>query len=190
MTTPVLNTGRLAWSGEHWINAIRTAGSSEPSAWFSLYHTRYCEAGEGNVLQLVIPGANISCMLTDNRTVGDWVMQCFFNKSSVRTRNARIMEAAFRREGESQRNPAWVVEFDCHQVVARWHVSEAPVIAYGPFQEDAEFFTLLFFTDDSTVELDGKMIEGEPYPRDIWKASIGGERSSSVFALAETLIES
>jgi len=38
------------------------------------------------------------------------------------------------------------------------------------------------------MKLDGRAVEGKPYTRDIWKKSIGGDRSSCVFALAETFI--
>ena len=49
MRRPVLNPGTLHWSGEHWINYLRLPGSDTNSAMVSLYHTRYCPAGEGNV---------------------------------------------------------------------------------------------------------------------------------------------
>ena len=52
-----------------------------------------------------------------------------------------------------------------------------------------EHFTLLFFTDAASVQRDGQSIEGQPYLHDIWKPSIGGERSSCVIALAEILLE-
>jgi len=47
----------------------------------------------------------------------------------------------------------------------------------------------LFFTSEASVDLDGRRIEGKPSMRDIWKPTIGGERSSCVFALAETQVE-
>ena len=40
-----VHTGKLIWSGEHWINAIRREGDESPSAWVSLFHTRYSPAG-------------------------------------------------------------------------------------------------------------------------------------------------
>ncbi len=82
-----------------------------------------------------------------------------------------------------------MVEWTDHRIEARWTVTEAPVIAYGPFSEGNEFFTVLFFTMASTLALDGHVLRGEPYLRDIWEANIGGKRSSSVIALNETLIE-
>jgi len=63
------------------------------------------------------------------------------------------------------------------------------VIAYGPFSPTTEFFTVLFFTLESTLELDGQSLAGQPYLRSIWEPTIGGKRSSSVIALNETLIE-
>jgi len=186
---PELNTGKLVWSGEHWINAIRPEGDEEPSAWFSLFHTRYSEVGEGNALQLVVPEVGLEMICADNMRVGQWVKEKFFARSSVRTPDAPVVQAEFSREGATHSHPSWVVEVDSHRVAARWTVTEPPTIAYGPFREGVEFFTILFFTMESTVEVDGRQIEGKPYLRDIWKPTIGGDRSSSVFALSESLIE-
>lgn len=188
-TKPELNPGKLVWAGEHWINGISIDEDAEPSGWFSQYSIRYSEAGEGNVLQLVIPEKDICCICTDNLGVGEWVSDGFFAKSSVQTPDAPLVKATFRREGSAHSNPSWVVDWDGHHVVARWNVTKPPVIAYGPFKEGIEFFTILFFTMDSSIEVDGKQIKGKPYLRDIWKPSIGEMRSSSVFALSESMIE-
>ena len=186
---PEINTGKLVWAGEHWINGIRIEDAEEPSGWFSHYHIRYSEVGEGNALQLVIPEADISCIATDNMEVGEWISDGYFARSSVQPPDAPLVEGSFKREGSTHSNPSWIVETCGHQVVARWNVTEPPVVAYGPFREGIEFFTMLFFTMDSTIELDGSPIEGKPYLRAIWNPSIGGDRSSSVFALSESMIE-
>ena len=58
MGRPVrVHSGSLLWSGEHWILGLRAEDSDMPSAWVSLFHTRYSPAGEGNTAHVVIPGA-------------------------------------------------------------------------------------------------------------------------------------
>ena len=187
---PVLNNGKLLWCGEHWINAIKTENDGGPSAWFSLFHTRYSKVGEGNTLHLRIPGRGIDVICTDNLPVGEWIAEAFLSKSSIPPSTATFTKASFQRDGDTHLHPSWIVQTDTHRIVAHWHVHDPPVIAYGSFREGTEHFTMLFFTDESGVEVDGISVEGRPYPRDIWKSSLGGMRSSSVFALAETLIES
>ena len=187
---PTENPGRLIWSGEHWINGIRTQDSQEPSGWFSLYHTRYSEFGEGNTLQLVVPSLDIQLVCTDNLELGKWINEKFFRNSWVDTSHLPLVEGTFFRKGEVRKSPSYVVFSGKIEVVSSWEVKDPPVITYGPFSEDKEFFTLLFFTEESSLELNGQLVSGTPYRRDIWRDSIGGERSSSVIALAETMIRS
>jgi hypothetical protein len=93
------------------------------------------------------------------------------------------------REGDVRHAPSWVIQTDRHRLVTTWSEVQPPVIAEGSFREGTEHFTLLFFTDAASVRLDGRDLPGRPYPRDVWKKSIGGDRSSCVFALAETFME-
>ncbi len=188
MPKPTLNTGTLVWCGEHWINALNEDGGDQPTAWFSLFHTRYSEAGEGNTLQLVIPSAGIRTVCSDNPNLGRWVADRFLSQSSVKTPDATIESGIFQRHGSINDAPSWTIEWAGHRIDARWAVTEAPVISYGPFGSDAEYFTVLFFTMESTLELDGQALSGQPYPRDIWEKTIGGKRSSSLIAVNESLI--
>lgn len=185
-----IHGGRLLWLGEHWINALRPDSAEQPTAWVSLFHTRWSAAGEGNVAQILIDdgGTKFSAICADSRELADYAQREFFARSSVRDPGAPIVKATFQREGEMQREPGWLIEAGGHRIVARWTITEPPVIADGTFKPGTEHFTALFFTDEATVELDGKRIDGKPYRRDIWKPTIGGERSSCVIALAEPLI--
>jgi hypothetical protein len=191
MDRPVsIHDGTLVWIGEHWINALRPEGAAAPSAWVSLFHTDYSREGEGNVAQVLISGGSrVSFVAADNLELARYLNHEFLSRSSVRDPDAPIVSARFRREGDVRREPAWVIETDAHRIVARWRVTGPPVIAEGSFRTGTEHFTVLFFTDEASVELDGKRIEGKPYSRDIWKPTLGGDRSSCVFALAETLIQ-
>jgi hypothetical protein len=181
-----IHAGNLLWLGEHWINALRP----EASAIVSLFHTRYSPAGEGNGALVRIGGeGGFHAVCTDQPELGRFLTERFFRRVDYFQADLPTVPARFRREGDVRRDPAWVIETDRHRIVARWKVAEPPVIADGTFRSGTEHFTVLFFTDEASVELDGKRVEGRPYPRDIWKPSVGGERSSCVFALAETLIE-
>ena len=113
----------------------------------------------------------------------------FFSRSSVATPDARIEPATFHRQGATHDAPSWTVEWGGRRIEARWTIEAPPVIAYGPFAPGAEFFTILFFTVESALEIDGRVLPGRPYPRDIWEKSVGGHRSSSLIALNESLIE-
>ena len=161
-----------------------------PSAWLSLFHTRYSSEGEGTTAQIIIAGNNrLSVICTDNPEVCQFSQTQFFSNSVVIDPDASVVEAQFHREGDVRHNPEWIIEFENHCVVGRWHVTERPVIAEGTSKSGTEHYTLLFFTGEADVELDGRRIEGKPYVRNLWKPSIGGMRSSCVFALAETLVE-
>ena len=136
------------------------------------------------------PGATaINVICTDHPEVGQFTREQFFSAGSYFDPKARLVNARFQRQGDIRTNPAWVIETNEFRVVARWQITEPPVIAEGTFRPGTEHFTLLFFTDTASVECDGQLIQGQPYTRDIWKASVGGERSSCAFALAESLIE-
>ena len=50
-------------------------------------------------------------------------------------------------------------------------------------------FSLFHFTEGTTISLDGNVIKGEPYIRDIGHPTIGGDRSSCIFPLSETFVE-
>lgn len=184
------NPGRLVWSGAHWINATRDGNDDDaPVTWVSLYHTQYSAAGEGCAAHVLIPDAGINAVFADNLELADWTSDRFFANSTFRPPDAPARSAKFTRCGDIDRDPSWVIETDEHRIVARWQPSEAPVIAYGPFAEGKDYFTIVFFTWESTVEVNGAAIPGKPYARDIWQKSIGGDRSSSCVALSETLIE-
>ena len=127
MVRPALNSGELVWSGEHWINVIKPQDAEAPSARFSLYHTRYSQAGEGNALHLMIPTAEINLVCTDNPRLGEWINDRFFKMGAVPSPDAPIVKAGFQRQGATHDSPRWVVETEGHRIVAGWTVKEPPV---------------------------------------------------------------
>ena len=89
------------------------------------------------------------------------------------------------------RDPEWTISAEDHEIVAKWSRIQPVVIAAGPWPGDSNsnyVHTLLHFADESLIELDGHVIDGKPYIRDIWHESIGGDRSSCLFAISESLM--
>ena len=191
MDRPVsVHPGDLIWSGEHWILGICPDDSEEPSGWVSLFHTRYSPAGEGTTAQVMIPGEpGVSVIAADCPEVARFTTEQFLSRGSFFDADAPLVNARFERRGDLRSDPGWRIETDAFTLIARWQLTEPPVIADGTFRAGTEHYTILFFTDAASVELDGRRIEGQPYPRDIWEPTIGGQRSSCVIALAETLVE-
>lgn len=46
-----------------------------------------------------------------------------------------------------------------------------------------------FFAEKAELLLDGRNVPGQSFTRDIWRSSIGDDRSSCVYSLAETFID-
>lgn len=193
MSRPVINPGTLIWSGEHWINYLREPGSDSDSGMVSLYHTRYSSAGEGNVAFVNIPRDKGFCSVcTDNPELAGFIIETMIRGSgNPFDRDLPLFDAEITRGGDIRSGPSWVIQTSERRIVAAWSEIQPPVIAEGfapTFREDVDFFTLLFFCNAASIALDGQQVSGRPYRRDIWQRSIGGDRSSCVFALAETMM--
>ena len=194
MSRPAINRGKLVWSGERWIVRLREAGADADSGLVSLYHTRYSPAGEGTVAFVDISGEpGFSAVCTDSRELAGWVIDTMIEKKfNPFDRDSLILDAEITRAGDIRKDPSWIIRAEHDRIVAAWIPNQPPVIAEGwapYFGEGVDFFTLLFFVDEASIVLNGQPIAGQPYPRDVWSKSIGGDRSSCVFALAETKIE-
>ena len=200
-----INDGTVEWSGDHWINYIRSspapAGFAESRATgdepglsrVSLYHTRYSAAGEGHVAIVVIDGlGDLNAVYTDNRALAEFILDTIIRGQVAKfDRGFPIVDASFVRGGVVGDRPSWTIEGNGHQVVSTWLDLESPLSVYAPapmFGPDVNFYTLLLFANDATINVDGAKVEGSPYEVDVWQTSIGGLRSSSVLALAETKI--
>ncbi|MBN97874.1 MAG: hypothetical protein CME16_01315 [Gemmatimonadetes bacterium] len=194
MSRPVVNPGRLIWSGEHWINYLRLPGATNNNAMVSLYYTRYSAAGEGSVALVDIAGEDGLCgVCTDAPALADFILENMIRGSgNPFDRELPLYPARIERGGDIRWAPNWTIEAEGHNIVSTWSSLQPPVIAEGPapvFSEGRDFFTLLVFTDVASIAMDGRSVPGKPYLHEGWKKSIGGARSSCVFALSETMIE-
>lgn len=182
--------GTLAWSGEHWICMLREPGS-ENTAVVSHYHLRHSPAGPGNVAVIHVPGAaGVRVLATDNEPVAAFAKERFFAaRADYLHGDLPVRPATFARIGEGQPGTGWRYRFDGAEMAARWFVREPPVIAHGNPRPGDWCFTVLFFAEEADLSLNGARVPGAPFTREIWRPTIGGDRSSCVYALAETFLE-
>ena len=182
----------VQWSGEHWINYLRRPGEEVDSGSLSLYHTHYSEAGAGTVACIDIPAAGWAATYSDNPALADWILATMIRgRGNQFDRDLPVVEAACSRGGDIRTKPSWTIEAEGHRIVSTWQVTEPATIHWGAAPSgaaDLQIFSLLFFTCDASLTHNGEPVAGSPYRRDIWRSTIGGDRSSCVFALAETIL--
>ena len=192
MTIDVMNGGSraLVWSGEHWINYLRPPGAESDSGMVSLYHSNYSSAGEGTVAFVDIQGQpGFAGVCTDNRELAEFITEMMIRgRGNPFDRDLPLLEAEFTRGGDTLSAPSWTIQAGEDCVVATWDSIQAPLV--GPQVLGASIvFTVLFFTDEGGITLNNRPVIGAPYPREIWRPSLGDAHSSCVFALAETMVQ-
>jgi hypothetical protein len=186
----VVNQGTLIWCGEHWINYLREPGAAANTGMVSLFHTRYSGAGEGNVAFVTVPSTGLDAVCTDNPELAGFLVDTIVRgRGGPFDRNLPTLSARFSRGGDVREAPSWRIETGTHLLIAAWAELTPPIIAQGIFREGHEHFTVLFFAAKASIRVGENLVPGEPYPVPIWRESIGGDRSSCVFALAETFIK-
>ncbi len=75
--------------------------------------------------------------------------------------------------------------------VATWLDLEPPFLAELPAPaglDFADFYSVFIFASGATIEFNGRHVDGRPYTEVIPPTHIGGERSSCMFALSETMV--
>ena len=189
--SPIL-PGHLLWSGEHWVCCLRELGSQEDSVRVSLYRSIYSPAGQGHVAIAIAPGF-FKAIYTDNRPLLKFIQDTMFRgRTNPFDSNLPIFEACFCRRGELNQSPSWIIKAEGNHLSLTWKRIEPPTLVYRgelELQKERPAFTILFFCQDAEVFLNEHPIGGVPYPRNIWREAIGGgDRSSCVFAIAETMI--
>lgn len=185
--------GTVRWSGEHWINYLRRPGEETDSGSVSLFHTYYSTAGEGTVAFVEIPDAEFSAACTNNRPLANWIFDLMIRgRGNQWDKDLPVVDAIFSREGDIRSNPSWKIQSKRHTIISTWNITNPATIHWGPAPSgipNIQIFSLLFFTYDASLTHNDAKVEGKPYTRDIWRPTIGGDRSSCVFALAETTID-
>ena len=180
--------GELTWTGEHWINYLREPGRETDSARVSLFSFRWCPAGTGVAALVDIPG-RFTGLCTDNREVLKYARATMTR--SWPQGEIPVVDAEFSESGDLRGDPAWCIDTGDHVIAAAWGDIEAPVVCNGPWPDSPSgdyVFSLLHFCGVAAIAIDGEAVDGAPYSRDIWRSTIGGDRSSCVFALAESFV--
>ena len=189
MTRRIVNPGTLFWTGQHWINYLRRPGEAENSGMVSLWHTHYCAAGEGTAAYIDLPGLQSIC--TDNPDIVAFMNEWMAGRGGLYDMDLPIIEAQFRRSGDLRSDPSWTIQTATDRIEATWTEIQPPVILDAPapkFRQDCDVYSYLFFAAAASISLNEQATPGQPYITDIWQPSIGGDRSSCVFALSETFI--
>lgn len=199
MAASKLSQGRLMWSGEHWINYIRSADGELNTGMVSLYHSYYSPAGRGTVAYVDIPvdpaqsePAGFTAVCTDNREYARFIDAQMirgnpYSKKNPWLRELPTRDARFTLNGDPRREPSWTIDVGDRRVVAAWSTLEESFVG-PPTIHPQIIFTILFFAEQASIEVDGHRVPGEPYRNEAWSPSLETSQSSCVFALAETMI--
>ncbi len=191
MTLSTRQRGTLQWTGEHWVAMLRREDTGDDTAIVSHYSLRISPAGEGNVAVIRITGENgLHAVCTDQPQLLDFALPRFFSKVSYWRPDLPALRCQFTRTGDATRDPGWRIETESNRTIeVRWRISQPPEVINTPWRNNQDVFSILYFTDRATVQLDGEPFLGQPYLRDIWRDTLGGDRSSCVVALAESFFD-
>ena len=193
MSRPVVNPGSLLWSGEHWILKLQNQLGVNTGR-VSLYNTKYSSSGEGIVAFVDIPDEFGQRVFTDNPEVYSFIYENMVNGNAATPFQGglQVFEANICRTGDIRSDPSWLIESGDINISASWADILNPVISegYAPtFTKELDILSVLFFTEKASISLNDRKLPGAPYPTDLWKTKVGGERSSCVFAIGETFIK-
>ena len=176
---------------EHWVCYLRQPGAQTDHGAVGVFHVRHCPAGEGH-LALVAIEDRFEAICTDNPAVAEYVLNMMVRGRSPRwDRPIPTVSARFQFSGDIRTSPTWTIVMPDHELVINWQAIGPPVVAYRSDPQVAArrcSATVLFFADRAAITFDGQPVEGQPFTTDIWQDSIGEDRSSCCFALAETFI--
>ena len=183
---PSLSQGDLLWSGQHWIAYLRAPGARDHTGMVSLYRGDTSPAGAGAAAFVEIPGG-FTGLCTDNREFAEFVRETQVVATSPFDRGMDVIDARLSPGGDMRAAPEWEILAAGRRVLVSWRDLDPPLVG-PPTAHPRIVFTVLVFAAGGAIELDGRDVGGEPYPRDIWARTLGRPRSSCCFALAETMI--
>jgi len=213
MARPLMNPGRVIWAGDHLLMSLRVPGASEEGTVISCFRALYSPAGSGHAaLVLSDVAGGLRAVYTDNEGMTAWVRERVTRRRNhaLNDPGLPVRRAAFEASGEVGGEYRLVIRGEDHEVGVTWAGFEPPFHAEGPgahplaglraenlergvrtgrFGDGYDIFTLLCPARSGGVEVDGRRAAGDPYPREVWRPSMGRPLSSALIALCEVLIE-
>ena len=130
-------------------------------------------------------------MYTDNPGLAGFISETVIKWSaSPFPPGLPVLEARFTRDGDVPSAPEWRIEAEGGIVTARWLDAWPPSVMDRPLQGEGKAVThsVLFFSDEAEMTVNGVAVEGVPFVREDWKRVIGRPGTSSCFALSETMV--
>ena len=219
MARPLANPGRVIWAGDHLLMNLRTPGASEDGTVISCFRTVYSPAGSGHAaLALCDVGGDgwgpedVRAIYTDNEEMTAWVRERVVRRRDHPFNDAAlpVRKAVFEAAGEVGGEYRLTLRSEGREVVVTWAGFEAPLHAEGPgahplvalreedvargaqtgrFGDGYDIFTVLCPAQSGWVAVDGRRAAGDPYPREVWRRSMGRPLSSALIAVCEVLVE-
>ena len=109
-------------------------------------------------------------------------------KVSPFKKNIVIKDAKFEFKGDIRINPEWHIYFDEKTVIASWLELEDAILLNNNIQNKPSVInSILKFSDKACVKVNDVKVDGEVFLRNEWTRLIGEPKSSSCFALSETI---
>jgi hypothetical protein len=139
------------------------------------------------------PTPGLRVIYTDNAPLTAWVRE---NVVRLPTHPLRddwlpVRAALFEASGSVGHERREVIQAPEHEIVLTWADFEPPLYVEGPrgtFGDEFDIFSLLCPARTGVVEIDGRRVAGEPFPRELWRKSTGRALSSALIAVAEVMI--
>src|SRR5205823_366239 len=151
----------------------------------NFYRTHYSPAGAGHVA-LVVSDANVDgrgsddvrAIFTDNVPLTQWVRHHLVRTPNhpFRDTSLPILPALFEASGMVGQRCVETIRADQHVITLTWTDFEPPLYFEGPrgtVGPSYDIFSLLFPAASASVTINGRSVSGQPYPREVWRASTG-----------------
>ena len=186
--------GRLALVADHLVLALRQPDADEPGFVLSWYGVCYSAAAPAGNLAFVrsdaLPGGE--AVLTDTPELDDALRGRLRPASwPLREPDRPAERATFERTGVRSGALDGRITADGVVVTVSWRSLGDPVVATGRVGSDPPWdsSTVLVEAGDWHASVAGDVVDGAPFPNDVWRGWFGRPMSSALVALAEVFRE-
>jgi hypothetical protein len=189
--TARLHGGAVVHVWDHLVIGLRDAAG--PTATLSLYAIAWSgELGGGHVA-LLDRRDHRRVVLADPVAVGERMLARLRAMSAPPSEDVSAIEAAtFARQPATTSGAlGWTIRGAATAIEARWEDLEPPVWVEGPapaFWEREDIWACFVSARAASLTVDGRRLDGEPFPDAVWEPKIGRALSSAHAALAEVRV--